>query len=295
MCHLTSTSGARNSQVRVQKNHENLFRFKQMAMEERDHLFSSGDRDDELTIETGGLIGAILSKTLSATAEIAAREKIEFDGQKLPDAHHRVFDKALNTLLNGYVMLSKRHHFSYFETFYRRQWQLRRVVITKKGISFALMDHEDEIDFIPLAEVASIDQMCGAEDIEDNQAVSRDSNNRKLKQKSLFGSSSAVSLNAIEENDEEEKKNTSRLFVNAFQIATVPDGYNSGRSYYLQADSSQLKQEVMTLLQELAKSARKKANETTWFRRLQLRVREVYVHWIFQTSAALLIIAVCCS
>jgi predicted RNA-binding protein YlxR (DUF448 family) len=180
--------------------------------------------------------------------------------------------------------------------FHCRQWQLRRVIFTKKGISFALTDHDEEIDFIPLEEVASIDEMGDTEDSEADQILVGNIA-RKLKPKLMsgrnrFSNSSASSFTDIEMN--EDNKSATRLFVNAFQIATVPDGYNSGRSYYLQADSSQVKQELISQLQELAKSARKKVHETTWLLKLQGRVRTAYVHKSFQSTAALLIIAVRC-
>jgi hypothetical protein len=185
----------------------------------------------------------------------------------------------------------------YLPDFTNRHWQLRRLVITKKGISFALVDHEDEIDFIPLAEVESIDEMCGTEDIDDEQFIPRTLHYRKSKfrgsggRESIFNTSRSITFTELN-NEEENDESTSSLFVNAFQIATVTNGYNSGRSYYLQADSSQLKQQIICQLHDLAKLARKKAEETTWFRRIQGRVRAVYIHWIFQSTAALLIMAV---
>ena len=89
-----------------------------------------------------------------------------------------------------------------------------------------------------------------------------------------------------------DEESTARLFVNAFQVATIADGYNSGRSYYLQAESSDVKQRVITQLQALTESARKRAEVKSLFRKAQDRVRKVYVTRIFQTSAALLIVAV---
>jgi hypothetical protein len=154
--------------------------------------------------------------------------------------------------------------------------------------------HEDEIDFIPLAEVVSIDEMYATEDVEGHGSFSRGFNHRILKQGTNLSRERLGNSKKFRgtDSDSEYENDTSRIFVNAFQIATMPDGYNSGRSYYLQADSSQLKQKIITLLQQLAKSARKRADETTWFRKIQMRVRTVYLHWIFQSAAAFLIVAV---
>ena len=63
------------------------------------------ERDDEATIESGGLIGNILSHSMKS--EIVGKSGIEFDLQKLPEENQRIFDAALRTLLNGYDMLCK--------------------------------------------------------------------------------------------------------------------------------------------------------------------------------------------
>jgi hypothetical protein len=179
--------------------------------------------------------------------------------------------------------------------------------MTKKGISFALMDQEDEIDFIPLEEVVSVDEMCSAEEVEESQSLPAGQSNRRMSamrpmlagmvltsRSKLFSSGKPTNNPDAESSEQENNENTSRLVVNTFQIATVPNGYNSGRSYYLQADTSQVKQQLISQLQELAKVARRKAEGKTWFRRIQERVRAVYVHWLFQSCAALLIVAVRC-
>ena len=176
-----------------------------------------------------------------------------------------------------------------------RIWQMRRVIITRDVMSFALMDDDDEIDFIPLAEVTSVDEMCGMEDANRDPIARKGPSDRKL------GSKSQSSFNVLlqdfrsgasDEDGECNNESTSQLFVNAFQIATIPDGYNSGRSYYLQADSSDIKQQIISQLQILAKTARKKAEVKSSFRMAQDRVRGVYVTRSFQGVAALLIVAV---
>ena len=160
---------------------------------------------------------------------------------------------------------------------------MRRVVITKERLSFALLGDESEIDFIPLSEVISIEEMCGGE--EDNTA------GQQGRLKTLLQKSIALGFdNELELQDDEDS--TSRLFVNAIQIATIADGYNSGRSYYLQAESSEDKQKIIEQLRALTEIARKRAEVKTLFRKVQDRVRKVYNTRIFQCSAALLIVAV---
>ncbi len=174
-------------------------------------------------------------------------------------------------------------------------WQLRRVVITKEIISFALIDEDSEIDFIPLSEVASVDEMWGVEDVEKiNRPDRRHGSNPRIQQSSLnmLIKKSRSFVRDSSELEEVEEESTSRLFVNAFQIATIPDGYNSGRSYYLQADSSDIKQQIISQLQVLAKTAKKKAEVKSSFHKAQDRVRSLYVTGPFQGTAALLIVAV---
>ena len=162
------------------------------------------------------------------------------------------------------------------------------MIITRHQISFALNGQEDEIDLIPLAEVASIEEMCGIEDGGGGKTLSRGKLGPRGSRAFLNSSRSQFTFDA----GDEENENTSRLFVNAFQVATIPDGYNSGRSYYLQAESGELKQRLISELQALAASARKRAEGKTRFRRAQDRVRKVYTDRAFQSCAAVLIVAV---
>ena len=159
--------------------------------------------------------------------------------------------------------------------------------MTKDVISFALIDDDDEIDFVPLAEVGSVEEMHGMEDLESNQG-SRRFRDMKFSQSSIISQGSAV----FDGNADQRAENTSQLFVNAFQIFTVPHGYNSGRSYYLQAESSDLEHNVITQLRTLAISARKKAEARSSFRKTQDRVRGIYTAKPFQIAASLLIVAV---
>jgi predicted RNA-binding protein YlxR (DUF448 family) len=166
---------------------------------------------------------------------------------------------------------------------FARTWQIRRIVITKETLSFALLDDDSEIDFIPLSEVICVEEMCGVEEANADGTTRKNCSGLNMLQRSM----------GSEEIDQQfEEDSTSRLFVNAFQIATISDGYNSGRSYYLQADSSDVKQKVIEQLQALSQSARKRAEVKSLFRKFQDHVRQVYTTRIFQGSAALLIIAV---
>jgi hypothetical protein len=156
-------------------------------------------------------------------------------------------------------------------------------VITKEVVSFALVNDDNEIDRIPLCEVSCVDEMIGTEELEEEDRDRRISTERKC---------SHNSKGRIEGGVGSDRNITSSLIGNAFQIATDTNGYNSGRSYYLQAASASQKQEIIAHLQVFAKSARKRAEVKSYFRKTQDRVQMFYISRQFQTTAALLIVAV---
>ena len=134
-----------------------------------------------------------------------------------------------------------------------RVWQMRRVVITKDVISFAFVDEDAQIDYIPFAEILHVKEMADAGD----------------------------------DAEEDEGK-----YSHVMQIATRDDGYNSGRIYYLSTSSKEELDLLITELQSKAKKARMQAEAHTWFQMLQLKVRIRYESSIFQGLMALLIAAV---
>jgi hypothetical protein len=79
---------------------------------------------------------------------------------------------------------------------------------------------------------------------------------------------------------------------NEFMIETSPEGYNSGRTYYLQADSSSSCRAISSKFLHCATVALERAHARTAFEQAQQRVRKVYRASWFQNSVALLIIAV---
>ena len=97
-----------------------------------------------------------------------------------------------------------------------RVWQMRRVVITKDVISFAFVDEDAQIDYIPFAEILHVKEMADAGD----------------------------------DAEEDEGK-----YSHVMQIATRDDGYNSGRIYYLSTSSKEELDLLITELQSKAKKA----------------------------------------
>jgi hypothetical protein len=90
--------------------------------------------------------------------------------------------------------------------------------------------------------------------------------------------------------DEESKKSRD---ANELMIETNPEGYNSGRTYYLQAESKAFCQQVVQQLNQNCKEANERANAQTAFTLAQQHSRKMYRSTIFQNIVAILIIAVC--
>jgi hypothetical protein len=81
-------------------------------------------------------------------------------------------------------------------------------------------------------------------------------------------------------------------FRNAVQINTIMDGYNSGRAYYLQAETEEDCRELATTLAVMSKDAKKRAEDKTRFQILQCKVLKFYDSTPFQCLVAFLIVAV---
>ena len=135
-----------------------------------------------------------------------------------------------------------------------REWQVRRVVITKEIISFAFLSDDKEIDYVPLHEVDF------------------------MKETNELGHSQDMTDMADENH--------------AVQISTIRDGHNSGRAYYLLADSKESQAVLMACLQRNVKAAKKHAESKNAFRLVQLKVRRFYDSRPFQSTVALMIASV---
>ena len=131
-----------------------------------------------------------------------------------------------------------------------------------------MVNEDREIDFIPLHEVSKVQEMFIDETKRDSTSVNAQSDRHK-------------------DNGE------TNLFDNAFQVATIPDGHNSGRRYYLKASSRHERQEYLKMLGDLAMDAARRAAGNTRIRLMQDTVRRFYMSKPFQYLAALLIVAVC--
>mmetsp|Transcript_67340 Transcript_67340/g.179747 ORF Transcript_67340/g.179747 Transcript_67340/m.179747 type:complete len:641 (-) Transcript_67340:424-2346(-) len=79
--------------------------------------------------------------------------------------------------------------------------------------------------------------------------------------------------------------------VHALQLHTDKDGHNSGRSYYIQADSKEGLELIRNTFKILVKAAKRSSEHRTAFRMLQYKVKKVYVSSWFQGLVAILIAA----
>ncbi len=132
------------------------------------------------------------------------------------------------------------------------------MVITKDLISFAFVGDDNQIDYIPLAEVEFIKEM---QDI-----------------------ANATVSDAGGKSDHDDRH---RLL-----IATILTGYNSGRTYQLSTSSKKTLEALLAHLSKNAKSARKRAGTKTLFKMLQMKIKKRYDSQIIQAIMALMIGAV---
>ena len=136
-------------------------------------------------------------------------------------------------------------------------WQPRRVLLTKECVSFAFVGMEQEIDRIPLIGVDFVKAHV------ETAGMQGDDFNGPLSQDHF-----------------------------CFQIATNPEGYNSGRTYTLRTSSKGLYHEILPLMDKLLKNARRRARATTLFRKFQWKVRKVYSNNLCQSIIAVIIMGV---
>jgi hypothetical protein len=79
---------------------------------------------------------------------------------------------------------------------------------------------------------------------------------------------------------------------NDLMIETHPDGYNSGRTYYLQAESRASCKDLVRILSRHCTAAHERAHARSAFAQAQRQVEKVYRSAFFQGFFAVLIIAV---
>ena len=175
---------------------------------------------------------------------------------------------------------------------------------------FALRGEDLIRDQIPLEEIVSVDIMQESKDLEDLLstlgtdlpgrasigAIGAASNknrrpSNKNKRSSIISNyiSFPSSLNLLKTED------SIGISPKAFQIHTEPEGFNSGRTYYLQARTGQECEIIVEQLKKYAAVARAKGETASRIRRAQGHARLVHDSRTFQTLSALVIITVTCA
>ena len=96
----------------------------------------------------------------------------------------------------------------------------------------------------------------------------------------------------MKDSADEENKDDSAAQRHKMQIATLPTGYNSGRTYYIATQSKDLLDKLISKLKKYAKAERTRAEANSLFRKVQLKVRKRYESNLVQGVMALLIGAV---
>ena len=119
-------------------------------------------------------------------------------------------------------------------------------------MAFANPGEEKVYDSIPLSEVSSVEEINKESSNESNQQQQQEPNSHK----------SADSAQT--------------RFQNALQIKTDPDGHNGGRTYYLQATSTEQCRSIAMSLALLSRRARKERIGRTKLRRWQGKVFSIH-------------------
>ena len=129
-------------------------------------------------------------------------------------------------------------------------------------------------------------------DVDSSAPAAEEVDDPRLALENLQHSTARFELNSIANANGKlagQAKGSSKLL----QIRTVPEGFNSGRTYYVRFSSNALCQEVVLELTNKANEARKKLLKLTRFQKNQELVRVVFISKYFQFTVAALIFAVC--
>ena len=85
---------------------------------------------------------------------------------------------------------------------------------------------------------------------------------------------------------------TTYRFFHAFQIDTILDGYNSGRSYHIRAESKERCDSIVATIAVSSKKARKAAMKASKFQQSQQMVIRFHTNVLFQLAITSLILLV---
>ena len=141
-------------------------------------------------------------------------------------------------------------------------WNMRRVVWTKSKIAFARVGEEMMIDAIPLDQVDTVQVM--AHEFDSSSAVVGVHSDAKRSENTGNTIAACSRLNA--------SLNGAPKFL---KIHTVPDGFNSGRPYFLRSPDEERCHEVASELKQLAEAERRRVEAKSRFERHQASTARV--------------------
>ena len=156
-------------------------------------------------------------------------------------------------------------------------WQRRRVVFSPEILGFAKLNDDVMVDVIKMSEIESIVEIEA--EIENTSTMAWLCNAAKGNFKSSKREPDVFS----------DKMN---LFRNSFKIETSAEGYNSGRTYYLQCETKRSCSETAQFLKQLVRNARFKSGDASCIPLSRLWVRNCIHSEVFKTISALAIVAV---
>jgi hypothetical protein len=160
-------------------------------------------------------------------------------------------------------------------------WQNRRAVLTKEGLYFSLVGEEAIKDHIPLHEMSDVFVMAENEITEEQQ----------LEASTVVGFTDQAHPDKTPALTKS-STNTTYRFFHAFQIDTILDGYNSGRSYHIRAESMERCDSVAATIASSSKKARKAAMKASRFQKSQQMVLPFHTNVFFQSAITSLILLV---
>jgi hypothetical protein len=155
------------------------------------------------------------------------------------------------------------------------------MVLTKKDLFLGLEEQDEIRDHIPLHEVDIVSLKQDREIDGDGAEAMKTALdfNAAVHQPPARGLVKAKSISAFR-------------FFNGFQIETVKNGVNSGRTYHAQAETKEECNLIFTTLSKCVRVARQAVRNANRFERSQKVILRLYNSFLFQAICALLILAV---
>jgi hypothetical protein len=158
-----------------------------------------------------------------------------------------------------------------------RSWKPRMIAWSNRVVKFSRIGEAVAIDSIPLHEIVLVSKM-NHDDI--NMLDSRSMDSRFPAY--IYPRSWIPHTNAVRASQ----------FEVLLQIKTIPEGFNSGRTYYLKTSSDDNGNLIISKLETAIRHHRKKHEIHTRFEKSQKSVKKFISSTFFKSASCLLILAV---